>query len=197
MGLVRITGSRLDPVVPASEIGRFTALFSDGTGRIWVGSAGRVVRYDHGKLSWFGAAEGVKPGQVTDFYEDREGTIWMVGAGGIHRFTGKEFRTLSDGQGVPGRAVFGLTQDDTGAWWLASRVGLLRLEPGELARAFADSSRALQYRLFDRLDGLPGAITMSKLQVLTRSADGRIWVGADEGVAYVDPRRLGGREVPP
>jgi signal transduction histidine kinase/streptogramin lyase len=196
MGLVRISGNRLDPVVPATEIGRFTALFSDGTGRIWVGSAGRVVRYDHGKLSWFGAAEGVKAGQVTDFYEDRGGTIWAVGAGGIHRFGGEEFRTLSDRQGVPGRAVFGITEDATGAWWLASRVGVLRLEPGELARAFADSSHALQYRLFDRLDGLPGAITMSKLQVLTRSADGRIWVGADEGVAYVDPRRLGGSEVP-
>jgi signal transduction histidine kinase/streptogramin lyase len=196
MGLVRVTGNRLDPVAPAREIGRFTALFSDRRGRIWVGSGSRVVLYDHGKLSRFGADAGVKAGQITDLYEDHEGNIWAVGAGGIHKFEGGRFRTLSEPQGLPGRAVFGITEDDTGAWWLASRAGLLRLQPGELARAFADTGHALQYRVFDRLDGLPGAIAMTKLQVLTRSADGRIWVGADEGVAYIDPRDLDRNDVP-
>jgi signal transduction histidine kinase/ligand-binding sensor domain-containing protein len=195
MGLVRVIDNRLDPVAPATEIGRFTALFSDRRGRIWVGSAGRVVLYDHGKLSQFGAAEGVKAGQITDLYEDREGSIWAVGAGGIHKFEGGRFRTLSEPQALPGRAVFGITEDDTGAWWLATRAGLLRLEPGELARAFADTGHTLRYRVFDQLDGLPGAIAMTKLQVLTRSADGRIWVGADEGAAYIDPRNLGRNDV--
>jgi signal transduction histidine kinase/ligand-binding sensor domain-containing protein len=197
MGLVRVTGNRLDPVVPAREIGRFNALFSDRRGRIWVGSGGRVVLYDHGKLSRFGAAEGVKAGQITDLYEDRGGNIWAVGAAGIHKFEGGKFRTLSEHQALPGRAVFGIAEDNTGAWWLASRTGLLRLERGELARAFADTGHTLQYRVFDRLDGLPGAIAMTKLSVLTRSADGRIWVGADEGVAFIDPRDLGGNDVQP
>ena len=35
---------------------------------------------------------------------------------------------------------------------------------------------------------------MTKLQVLTRSADGKIWVGADEGVALIDPRNLRGHD---
>ena len=91
----------------------------------------------------------------------------------------------------PGRAVFGITEDNTGAWWLATRAGLLRLAPNELARAFADTGYTLQYRVFDQLDGLPGAIGMTKLKVLTRSADGKIWVGADEGVASIDPHHLG------
>jgi signal transduction histidine kinase/ligand-binding sensor domain-containing protein len=196
MGLVRVVGNRLDPVAPATEIGRFTALFSDSRGRIWVGSGGRVVLYDHGKLSLFGAAEGVKEGQISDLYEDHAGNLWAVGAGGIHKFEGGRFRTLSEHQALPGRAVFGITEDNTGAWWLASRPGLLRLEPGELTRAFADTTHTLQYRVFDRLDGLPGAIAMTKLPVLTRSADGRIWVAADEGVAYIDPRRLGRDDLP-
>ena len=196
LGLVRIVDHRLDPVAPASEIGRFTALLSDRRGRIWVGSLGRVILYDRGKLTLFGAAEGVMAGQITDLYEDRAGTIWAVGADGVLRFEEGRFRTLTDRQALPGEAVFGMTEDDTGAWWLATRAGLLRLEPGELARAFADTGYSLRYRVFDRLDGLPGAIGMSKLKVLTRSADGRIWVGADEGVASIDPRRLGRNEVP-
>ncbi|MDF2773659.1 MAG: two-component system sensor protein, partial [Geminicoccaceae bacterium] len=142
------------------------------------------------------AAEGVKAGQISDLYEDRGGNIWAVGAGGIHKFEGGRFRTLLGAQGLPDRAVFGITEDDTGAWWLASRAGLLRLDREELARAFTDTTHALQYRVFDRLDGLPGAIAMTKLKVLTRSADGRIWVGADEGVASIDPRHLDGNDVP-
>ena len=192
VGLARIVRNRLDPVAPAKEIGRFTALLSDRTGRIWVGSEGRVVLYDRGKLTTFGAAEGVKAGQISDLYEDRGGAIWAVGAAGIHKFEDGRFRTLSERQALPGRGVFGITEDNSGAWWLATRAGLLRLEPGELARAFADTGHTLQYRVFDRLDGLPGAIAMTKLPVLTRSADGRIWVGADEGVASIDPRNLGG-----
>jgi signal transduction histidine kinase/ligand-binding sensor domain-containing protein len=195
LGLVRLIHNRLDPVAPAREIGRFTALFADRSGRIWVGSLGRVILYDRGTLSVFGAVEGVKPGQISDLYEDRDGTIWAVGAGGIHKFEGGRFRALSEHQALPGRGVFGITEDNAGAWWLATRAGLLRLERAELARAFADTGHSLQYRVFDRLDGLPGAIGMTKLQVLTRSADGRIWVGADEGVASIDPRNLGSNDV--
>jgi signal transduction histidine kinase/ligand-binding sensor domain-containing protein len=171
MGLVRTVGNRMDPVASATDIGRFTALFSDRRGRIWVGSGGRVVLYDHGTLRTFGPAEGVTAGQITDLYEDRGGNIWAVGAAGIHKFEGAGFRPLAAHQALPGGAVFGLTEDNTGAWWLASRSGLLRLEPGELARAFADT-------------------------VLTRSADGRIWIGADEGVASLDPTRLPRNDLP-
>lgn len=196
LGLVRVTRNRLDPVASAKEIGRFNALYADRSGRIWVGSGGQVAMYDQGKLSVFGAAGEVKAGQITDVYEDREGKIWAVGADGIHTFRRRRFRTLSEHRAVPGRAVFAITEDDTGAWWLASRTGLLRLEPGELARAFADTGHTIQYRVFDRLDGLPGAIVMTKLPVLARSADGKIWVADDEGVASIDPRSLGRNEVP-
>jgi signal transduction histidine kinase len=89
-----------------------------------------------------------------------------------------------------------MTEYDAGAWWLAGRTGLLRLGPGELARAFADTGHTLRYRVFDRVDGLPGAIVLTKLPVLARSADGRIWVGGDEGVASIDPLRLARTEVP-
>ena len=195
LGLVRIVHNRLEPVVPA-PVGRFLGLLSDRNGRIWVGSLGRVILYDHEKLTVFGAAEGVKAGQITDLYEDHAGMIWAVGATGIHKFERGSFRTLSEQQDLPGRGVFGITEDNTGAWWLATRAGLLRLEPNELARAFADTGYTLKYRLFDRLDGLPGVIGMTKMKVLTRAADGRIWVGADEGVAYIDPQHLGTNDVP-
>ena len=196
MGLARVVRNRLDPVVSPRELGRATALISDRRGRIWAGSGSRVVLYDHGKLSVFGVADGLKAGQVTDVYEDRAGIIWAVGSGGIHKLERGRFRGLSEHQTLPGRAVFAMREDDLGAWWLATPTGLVRLEPGELDRALADTGHAIQYRTFDRLDGLPGSIAITKLPVLTRSLDGRIWVAADEGVAVVDPRDLSRYDVP-
>ena len=196
VGLVRVSGNRAESVVPAKELGRATALISDRKGRIWAGSGSRVILYDHGKASLFSPDEGVRAGQITDVYEDRTGTIWATGSSGIHKLEGGKFRRFSERQALPGGAVFAMREDDVGAWWLATRNGLLRVDAGELERALADSGHTIRYRTFDRLDGLPGAIPTTKLPILTRAMDGRIWVGADEGVAVIDPRHLDRFEVP-
>lgn len=196
LGLTRVIGNRLDPVISAKEIGHTNALFADERDRIWMAGEGKVTRYDHGKVTSFGSAEGVEPGQISDFYVDRADHLLAVGAGGIHRFENGRFRTLTRRQALPGTAALGITEDDSGAWWVATRVGLLRLAKGELDSAFADSTHTLSYRIFDRLDGLPGALAMSGVPMLTRSADGKIWVAADEGAASVDPREISDDDVP-
>ncbi len=197
VGLARVVHNRLEPVAPATKVGRFTALFSDREGRIWVGSESQVFLYDHGQMRTFGAAEGMTAGQITDIHQDQAGNIWAVGASGLHKFEAGKFRGLAPSQRLPGRAVFAMRQDDSGAWWLATRIGLLRLAPHELDLALADTLHALRYRVFDQVDGLPGVIGMSKLPVLARTPDGLIWVAADQGVASLDPRHLALTETPP
>jgi signal transduction histidine kinase len=72
-----------------------------------------------------------------------------------------------------------------------TRNRILRLPPGELDRALADSGYVIRYRGFDRHDGLPGMITSPGYgQLITRTRDGLIWVATDSGVASVDPRSL-------
>lgn len=174
-----------------------SSLFSDSRDRIWVAQMDRVALYDHGKVSLFGSAEGIGQGVVNTISEDREGNIWAAGEGGLSKFDGGRFRKLSPGNAIPGRAVFALIEDELGAWWLANQTGVLRLPSGELDRALADSSYAVHYRRFDVLDGLPGMVGHATWgSALTRSSDGRIWVGTDSGVASVDPRHLP-RGLPP
>lgn len=196
VGLVRIVRNRVEPVLSSEELGRARVLISDSKGRIWAGSGSRVVLYDHGELSVFGTADGLGAGQISAVYEDDRGTIWALGSSGIHEFEGGRFRGLSEHQTLPGRAVFAMQEDDLGARWLATPAGLIRLAPGELERALVDTGHVIQYRTFDRFDGLPGSIPLSMLPMLTRSMDGRIWVAADEGVAVIDPRDLGRNDVP-
>ncbi len=191
VGLLRLAGDSLVPVAPIAQMTlRNGKLFSDRQGRIWVGQANRVALHDQGRLTVFTVAEGRAPSGVTSFFEDRGGGIWAVGEGGLSKFAGDRFHTLPERQGVPRRSVYGVAEDEAGAWWMVTLTGILRLPPGEMDRAWADSSYSVRFRRFDQLDGIPGIITHGWGSMVTRSAEGRIWVATDSGVASVDPRHL-------
>jgi signal transduction histidine kinase/ligand-binding sensor domain-containing protein len=173
-----------------------TILFSDRRGRIWIGQDGRVALYQDGRLRMFGAAQGLASGPVRGFFEDRAGHIWIASWGGLSRLEGDRFRTLPE-HDLPDRSVFGIAEDSSGASWLVTSNGVLRLPPGELDRALADSTWTPRYRTFDRRDGLAGAITEWNVGPwMGQGPSGRIWVAADTGVASVDPLTLVARAPP-
>lgn len=199
MGLLRVAGDSLEPVAriydPAFPHAR---LYGDGQGRLWVSQQPQVTRYDRGKMTVIGPAQGLPPGGLFGFFEDKAGTLWGAGDGGLGRFEGDRYHVLPERQGVPGRAAYGIVDDDSGAWWIVTRTGVVRLPPGELDRAMADSGYAIRYRNFDNLDGLPGMISIGSFtSMITRTADGRIWVATDGGLATVDPRHLPTDSPPP
>ena len=198
-GLLRLTGdslvlvSRLPPSVdPRAH------LSLDRRGRIWIRQFDQLALYDRGQLRVFAAAKNEAPLSVAGIFEDRAGNIWAVGRSGVSRFEGDRFRTLPERQGVPGRAVYGIADDESGAWWVVAQSGVLRVPPGEFERAMADSSYTIRFRRFDHQDGLPGAIAGTpEGPVVTRAADGMIWVATDSGVASIDPRNLADADAPP
>lgn len=199
LGLLRLSGDSLVRVAPLNQReSPHGSVFSDRQGRIWLAQRNRVALYDHGQLRVFDAARGEGPSDHSNIFEDRAGNLWVVGLGGFSKFETGRFRALPERQGVPGRAVFGIAEDDQGAWWIATRTGVLRLPPGEVDRALADSNHTLRYRSFDLRDGLPGATSGTFVgPVMTRTADGLIWVATDSGVAGIDPGRLPVSPAPP
>ena len=166
-------------------------VYCDGRGRVWVGQESRVSVFDHGNVRVYDPAKGEGPVDVSRFVEDRAGNVWVASNSGLSKLERDRFRTLGEHQGIPGGAVLGIVADDSDAFWMLTRVGVVRLPPGEADRALADSSYRLRYRMFDRLDGVIGSITGSDWgPLMARTADGRIWVATDTGIASVDPRRL-------
>ncbi|MEO8201124.1 MAG: two-component regulator propeller domain-containing protein [Gemmatimonadota bacterium] len=199
LGLLRLDGDSLvqmaqlyDPAFPYGK------LFSDRKGRIWVGQQHRVVIYDHGKQTIIGSGQGLKNGGIFAFFEDRGGNIWGAGDGGVGRFEGGRFRALPERPDLPVRSAYGIAEDNEGAWWIITRTNVVRLPAGEADRAIADSGYDMRYHTFDNLDGLPGMISVGNFSsMLTRTPDGRIWVGTDSGIASVDPGHLPAAMVPP
>jgi len=198
-GLLRLERDSLIQVVPPGfpsvPTGR---LFGDRVGRIWVAEYNGVALYDRGRVTRFDRAHGGFSDWVKAFHEDRDGVIWALGYRGIHRFQDGRLRTLPARQALPGVGVFGVVEDDDGAWWVATRDKVLRLPPGEVQRAWADSTYRMQYRSFDSHDGLPGILTQAMVgPVVARTGDGLIWVATDHGVASVNPRELASPVSPP
>lgn len=193
LGLLRLSGDSLVQVATRSQPSyEHVWLFSDRAGNIWVGEPQGPFVFDHGQVHRFAAASGDGPAYVNGFFEDRTGGIWATADGGLSKLAGGRFRTVFR------EAVYGMAEDDVGAWWLATREGVLRLPPGEADRALADAAYRLRSRRFDQQDGLPGIITKGNSgTALTRSADGRIWVATDSGLATVDPRVIAEHLVAP
>ncbi len=198
LGLLRLAGDSLVPVARLDEPSYHTGLpFSDSKGRIWVGQVNKVSVYTDGKLTQYGAKEGIG-GFVYGFFEDRSGSIWVATGDGLSKFLGDRFRTVSDEQGIPGESVYGAAQDDSGAWWLATLPGILRFPPGEIERAIDDSTYVPRYRVFDESDGMVGALVKGYWgPVLAKSGDGQIWVTTDSGLARIDPQRVPVAVPPP
>jgi signal transduction histidine kinase/ligand-binding sensor domain-containing protein len=192
LGLFRIEHDSLVSVAPVREpvIGHY-AMHGDRHGRMWIGLLSEVLLFDGNRKTTFDARHGVPPGIVYDFFEDRKGDLWAASSGGLSRFEKGRFRTISARQGLTGGAVFGLTQDETDNWWLVVREGVIRVPAGDIERAMTDSSYAVRSRAFGVIDGIPGEVPQGFWgAILTRTADGRIWVSSDSGVASIDPRVL-------
>ena len=184
-GLVRATATgvvRMDSLPTSDRSLHALTMFADRAGRIWIGHVGHVSTSDHGLLRVFGPEHGVMPGNTNAFLEDHSGNIWVVGDAGISKFEGDHFRSLPRRQSLRGRSVYGVAEDALGAWWVVTPGAVLRLPPGEVDRALADSNHVISYRTFGVLDGIPGMLSGSAWgPQIARAPDGRIWIAADSG----------------
>jgi signal transduction histidine kinase len=190
--LHRLSGNRLVQVAQLPPPGKVAGtLLSDTRGRLWITQTSRIAMFDRGRLQVFGPAEGVEPGRVSHVVEDHAGNVWAATDAGFSKFEAGKFRTILSRHSIP-TGVFDAVEDEAGGWWLLVGNGVLRISPAEMGRALLDSRHVAQFRRFEGLDGLPGALGGTAVQgsQITRAADGVIWVATDSGVASIDPRKL-------
>lgn len=128
-----------------------TALGEDRLGNVWAGLyRGGIVRYGAGKLTVFGAADGVPPGFVSSVHCDRAGRLWFgTGLSGLVRILdpGAEhprFAAVSVAQGLSSVSVRSIAEDRHGLLYLVTGRGIDRFDP--------DTGRVRHYTA---ADGLP------------------------------------------
>ena len=78
------------------------AIFEDREGMIWLGTAGAGLnRLKDGRLTTFGAANGLPTEFVVSSHEESDGTMWFgTNGGGLCRYRGGRFTVYTTRQGL-------------------------------------------------------------------------------------------------
>lgn len=152
-----------------------TALWPRADGSLWVGTRAGLLHYDDGKLTWFGAAEGLALADVRAVREDPQGRVWfgMLG-GGLGCLENGAIQQFGLKDGLASEFVWCLHPDADGSLWIGTQGGgLSRLKAARFATV---SSR----------HGLPSDVICH----IADDGGGYFWISSHGGIFRVAKAEL-------
>jgi signal transduction histidine kinase/ligand-binding sensor domain-containing protein len=182
-------------LVGLPAIGPVTTL-RDQRGTLWLGYRdNRVLSIQDHHVASYTSADGLAIGVVRALLDDER--LIVGGDLGVEVFDGQRFFPLRTETPELLSRVSGLARGADEALWVVADRGAMRIEREELHRAIADPHHLVRTRLFDDEDGLPGGGQTTAGVTVVNDPQGRLWVAASDGLAWVDPRRLSNTLPPP
>ncbi len=208
-GLLRYDGReffRYDDILGVRD------LLTDSRGRLWAAAEG-LRCLESGELHRFGPAEGLPDGTVNSLAEDSRGTIWAATSAGLAFVSGEgavglvpDERLSSAAIGsvcaLGGDRVYGCTgagdvfavESGSVALYLPASsfpegVSFVYPDPDSPGEVYLATLGSVVYH--GRLDAPLAELErisipeLSRLNVLNKTG-GRLWVGADNGIAWID-----------
>ncbi len=175
-----------------------SATYEDPSGRIWLGyAANRVNVIEGGKVTSFSPEDGLDIGRIR-VIRGRGSALWFGGELGLSMFQGARFRRVLGADGKEFGTVSGIVERADGSLWLNEMRGIVFIPADEVQKAVRDPNHGVAFRVFDFLDGLPGAGQMNwTCSTAIEASDGRLWFATDNGLARIDPERIAKNRIPP
>lgn len=210
VGLLRIAvnGSSTNLVLPEAPGSRlnYRLAYDPANSEIWRGSLfGRIDLIQGGAVrASYHVPTASRGGFLNDLRVGRDGAVWAATDAGLSRIRNGKIATLNSRQGLPCDGVLSSIEDDTNSTWIYTGCGLIRIASADL-RAWADAmdlrirAAPITFDVLAASDGVYsiGATGYSPTPELAKSADGKLWFVALDGVSMVDPRHLAINRVPP
>jgi ligand-binding sensor domain-containing protein len=168
----------------------------DPQGRLLMYSARSLYRVDGDKAHVIWPENQISIRYINVFFTSGD-RVLIGGEGGLAAWDGKTFKVLTSARFPFLAFVAGIAQTPEGDTWILAGSHVVRLSARDLNRALDDPKATLAPRLFDIEDGLPGDSNTSQTNYAAMSRDGRIWVLASGGPAWIDPHHLYANRVPP
>ncbi|MCE2542562.1 MAG: hypothetical protein J4F30_03850 [Acidobacteria bacterium] len=200
-GIFRWSRGRLDlyEALPEENRGTVYTAYTDAAGNVWIGfTDGKlgVIRQDH-TFRLYDSIPGVG-GAVNVLYEDSAGALWVGAGDGLSRFDGERFTTATQrGNGLPVDSVSTVVEGGDGSLWVGTRSGILSVHPGEFDKLRSDPGHQVEFRRYDRFDGVLNMPVRLGHPVGARGADGRLWFATGGGAVVIDPGQLPDEQAPP
>jgi len=136
----------------------------------WIGTASGLIRYENGRVKWFGETDGLKVPDVRTIVQDRDGTVWfgMLG-GGLGRLQNGRLTQFLKSDGLSSDYVQCLHLDADGALWIGTYgSGLNRLKNGHFAK-------------ITMAEGLPNNFICA----IEEDGRGNFWISSHDGIFRV------------
>ncbi len=178
-----LSAARLPVRVFASPEGlsadNVTCLHQDGDGRLWIGTAVGLSRFDGSRFVSYDVHDGLPHPVVNEVVQTPDGTVWVATPGGLTRMLrtrradGTLFEPVSLPQGP--RSARSLAVDGKGVLWVAVGDALWRRTDGD--SGFQRIDPGIRW-----VEGRPRAV-----MVVRTGPDGSIWIGTSIGVQRVCP----------
>ena len=168
----------------------------DPQGRLLMYSNRSLYRVDGDKAWKIWDEKQISIHYINVFFTSRD-RVLIGGEGGLGAYDGRTFKVLTSARFPFLAFVAGIAQTPEGDTWILAGPHVLRLSARDLDRALDDPKATLAPRLFDIEDGLPGDSNSDRTNYAAMSRDGRIWVLASGGPAWIDPHHLYANRVPP
>ena len=158
------------PNTPELPVSYVTALAEDHDGSLWIGSAGGgLAHFAHGYFTRYSETNGLANAQVKSLYVARDGLLWIGSDGGgifsRDPRTGR-FRQFQEPDGLDGPSVIGITENQAGDL---------------LVVTFQEGPHRRVGERFEKIPLDPPYPGNSGF-ALTRSPQGRVWLGTGNGV---------------
>ncbi|MDY0745667.1 two-component regulator propeller domain-containing protein [Paucibacter sp. R3-3] len=141
-------------------------------GKLWVGTAGGLARFDGVRFKTFSGTEApfMASEPVFGLMQDRDGALWIGHSKGAAVYRDGRFETVITSEMTASRRVWAFAQAADGAIWMATEHGLLRWTK--------DATK-----LYQQADGLP----TDRLRALAFDRKGVLWIATTNGlVSFAD-----------
>ena len=204
-GMMRIVDGKVEayPLPGIEPPFNVRHLLRDRDGSLWIPSAVKGLFHLHqGRVDTFTRPNGLSSDAVQSLFEDHEGNIWVATNRGLDRFHNFAVPTISVNQGLSSNNAGAVLAAKDGSVWVGTGDGLNRWENGQITiyrkrrtnGAVGDKQKpqltqngAAGERVREITDlELPD----NSFQSLFQDAEGRIWVSAGGGVAYLENGRF-------
>ena len=179
----------------------YAMVFDPAQGGLWLGFvSGRIVFWKDGQVrASYSVADGLGEGPVNSLQLDLDGALWAATQGGLSSVKNGRVATLTGKNGLPCDTVHWVLEDDDHSFWLYTACGLMRIAQADLDAWVLNPRHSVQATVFDSTDGVrvAGRPGTSYRPIVAKTADGKIWFVAGDGVSVIDPRHLPFNQLPP
>ncbi|MCM2316794.1 MAG: ATP-binding protein, partial [Thermoanaerobaculia bacterium] len=134
----------------------------------------------------FTVKEGLGGNYAFAVAEDAEGRIWVGSDQGLSQIDGEKVKQYTTKDGLPLNEVNAIFVDLKGVTWVGTNGGgLVRFTPPPRG-----SDASPRFTVFGPADGVPDAVA-----AIEPDREGRLWLGATDGIFLFDPSKSGRPEA--